>query len=344
MKKVLITGGAGYIGTVLTERLLEKGYKVSCLDRLYFGEEFIFSFIANKNYNFIKKDITHVTPKDLEGYEAVIDLAGISNDPACDLDVNLTKKINHLGTVNIAKCAKDAGVKRYLFASSCSIYGASDKLPLTELSPQKPISLYAKAKIDSEKDILKLNSDDFTVTFLRLATVFGYSHRMRFDLIINIMTKYAIDHKKIIVLGGGKQWRPLIHVKDVARAFQNVLESPINKINGQAFNVGSTKQNYQVYNVANIVKRTIPEKIDIEVAPDDNDKRNYNVNFDKISHDLGFNTRYDVSYGINEVYDAILSGKIDTKNPKFVTVTYYKYLLDAEKILNNIKINGKIFI
>lgn len=344
MKEILITGGAGYIGTTLTEIMLSKGYKVTCLDRLYFGKEFINLFLANKNYKLLKKDITKVTPADLVGYDTVIDLAGISNDPACDLDANLTENINHLGTVNIAKCSKQAGVKRYLFASSCSIYGASDSYPLNETSPQNPVSLYAKAKIDSEKDILQLSSNDFSVTFLRLGTVFGYSHRMRFDLIINIMTMYAINRKKIIVLGGGKQWRPLVHVRDVARAFICASNAPLEKINGQAFNVGSTDQNFQVYQVANIIKQVVPENIEIEFAPDDTDKRNYKVNFDKITDSLGYSTKYNVEYGINEVYEAITTGKIETNNPKYVTVSYYKYLLEAEKTLNDIKIDGKIFI
>ena len=343
VKRILITGGAGYIGSMMTEYLLEKEYEVTCLDRFYFGMESIQTFISDSNYEFIQKDIRHIKVKDLENFDVIVDLAGISNDPACDLDEKLTESINHQGTVNVAKSAKEAGVKRYIMASSCSIYGASDGIPLTEESEKHPVSLYAKAKIDAEKDILNLCSEKFSVTFLRLSTVFGLSYRMRFDLIINIMTMYAATKGKIMILGGGKQWRPLVHVKDVARAFHYVIEAQKDKINGEAFNVGSNNQNYQVYQVANIIKQTIPEKIDIEVAPDDPDKRNYNVNFNKMNITLGYVTKFDIQHGIMEVYNAISSGVLDLEDLKTVTVKYYKYLIEANKILEKIKINGNLF-
>ena len=257
----------------MTERFLNEGYSVTCIDRFYFGFDSIQTFISNPNYRFVQKDIRLLSDIDFENIDIVVDLAGISNDPACDLDEGLTKKINHLGTVNVAKNAKKAGVSKYIMASSCSIYGASDGEPLDE-SSEKLVSLYAKSKIDSENDIIKLSTDSFSVTFLRLATVFGLSFRMRFDLIVNIMTLYAFRENKIVNSRGRSTVEAIgSHIKDVARAFQMVAESEISLINGQAFNVGSTDQNYQVYNVANIIKNTISNSIKIELVPDDPDKK-----------------------------------------------------------------------
>lgn len=165
---------------------------------------------------------------------------------------------------------------------------------------------------------------------------------MRFDLIVNIMTMYALTKGKIMVLGGGKQWRPLVHVKDVARAFETVIKSPLKKIQREAFNVGSSTQNFQVVQVANYIKQAIPGT-EVLMIPDDPDKRNYNVNFDKIARELDFRTTFDIHYGIEEVKTGILSGKFDPDDPKTVTVKYYKYLIDADKILNNVKMNGGLF-
>ena len=343
MNNILITGGAGYIGSVMTELFLANGCNVTCIDRFYFGFESISQFIDNDKYTYFQKDIRVLNIDDFDEIDIVIDLAGISNDPACDLDQELTEKINHHGTVNVATCAKQAGVSRYIMASSCSIYGASDGEPLDESSEKNPVSLYAKSKINSEKDIIKLSSESFSVTFLRLATVFGLSYRMRFDLIVNIMTLYAFRENKLLILGGGKQWRPLVHVKDVARAFQLVAESEASAINGQAFNVGSNNQNYQVHNVANIIKNTISNSINIELVPDDPDKRNYNVNFDKINTSLGFKTKYGIEEGCREIYDALLSNRLDPDDIKSVTVKYYKYLIEADKLLNKIKVEGELF-
>tara|TARA_Y100000741_G_C18261053_1_gene560507 strand:- start:3538 stop:4581 length:1044 start_codon:yes stop_codon:yes gene_type:complete len=342
-KNILITGGAGYIGSVMTELFLEKGWNVTCVDRFYFGDDSIKKFIPNKSYSFVQKDIRNLQENDFNNIDTVIDLAGISNDPACDLDEDLTDKVNHQGTVNVATQAKAAGVSRYIMASSCSIYGASDGEPLNENSDKKPVSLYAKSKIDSENDIGKLSSDSFCITLLRLATVFGLSYRMRFDLIVNIMTLYAFRENKLLILGGGEQWRPLVHIKDVARAFHIVAESNEKLVNGQAFNVGSNNQNYQVHNVATIIKNTISNNIKIELVPDDPDKRNYNVNFDKISDILGFSTEYGIDDGANEIYDALTTGKLDPNDIRTVTVKYYKYLIEAEKLLEKIKIKGQLF-
>lgn len=342
MKTILVTGGAGYIGSVLCGELLNTGYKVVCLDRFFFGKDSIKHYLNDANFSIIQKDIRDIDTKDFNNIEIVIDLAGISNDPACDLDSNLTIDINLNGVLNIVKKAKEAGISRYIFSSSCSIYGAGLKEQLDEESELNPISLYAKLKIDAEKEIKALTDKNFCVTFLRNATIYGVSRRMRFDLILNIMTMHAIKNKRIIVLGGGKQWRPLVHVRDVAKAYIVVLESDKKIINGEVFNVGATHQNFQVEQIAQMIQQEIP-MTEIIIAPDDADKRDYNINFNKIKKVLNFDAKYDLIYGIREVKNAILNGEIDPNDLRTSTVKYYKYLIEANKILNNIKINGVLF-
>ena len=342
-KQIVITGGGGYIGSVLTKHLLNIGHKVKCIDRFYFGLESIQEFVTNKNYNYVQKDIRFVKENDLMGSDIVMDLAGISNDPASDLNPILTRKINHKGAVNIAKMAKTARVPRYIMASSCSIYGASDGELLFEDSDLKPVSLYAKCKVAAEKDILGLADDEFCITFLRLATVFGLSPRMRFDLIVNIMTMYATTKGRILITGGGKQWRPLVHVQDVAGAFTLVMNTDSKIVNKNAFNIGSNNQNYQVATVGRIIQQSVPMAVEVEVVPDDEDKRNYNVSFAKAQEILGYKTNFDVQFGVKEIFDAITSGKIDPQDPRSVTVKYYSQLIHMDKVLSQIKIKGRLF-
>jgi len=332
MNNILVTGGGGYIGTQIIKDLLDNEYNVKCVDRFYFGMDIISPFIEVDNFSSIQKDIRNLHTQDFKDIDAVIDLAGISNDPSCDLDPIITNSINHQGALHCAQIAKKSGVKRYIMASSCSIYGANSASQLSEDSPTNPISLYAESKINAEKSIAKLSSQGFCVTFLRLATVYGLSLRMRFDLIVNIMTMHAFKSNRIIVLGGGKQWRPLIHIKDVSSAFILTLQSPKNKINGEKFNVGSNDQNFTVIQVANIIKDRI-KNIDVVIAPDDADKRSYHVNFDKINNILGYKAKHRIEYGIDQVYNALLNGDVDPDSVKTVTVQYYKYLMEADKFL-----------
>lgn len=343
IKKIIITGGGGYIGSVLSKELLNNGHKVKCIDRFYFGFEPIQEFISNENYSYLQKDIRFVDQNDLFGYDVVMDLAGISNDPASDLNPTLTRKINHKGSVNIAKMAKKAKVPRYILASSCSIYGTSDGEKLFEDSDQNPVSLYAKTKVLAEKDIGGLADEEFCVTYLRLATVFGLSPRMRFDLIVNIMTMYAFTKGRILITGGGKQWRPLVHVKDVAGAFTLVMNADPTIVNRNAYNIGTNNQNYQVATVGRIIQQSLPIPVEIEIVPDDEDKRNYNVAFDKAQKVLGFKTNYKIEDGVKEILNAITSGKIDPKDPKSVTVKYYSQLIHMDKVLNQIKLKGRLF-
>jgi nucleoside-diphosphate-sugar epimerase len=343
MKTVLVLGGAGYIGSVIAETLLDQGHTVRVLDRLFFGRELMAPLEKREGLSIYKEDTRYADESVFEGVDVVMDLAGISNDPASDLAPRITEEINLGGAAHTARLAKKAGVGRYLYSSSCSIYGhnngSGDRL--NECSPKAPVSLYAKTKIGAEAELTKLNDEDFTVTFLRNATVYGLSYRMRFDLVINLMTLYAYKHRKLFVTGGGQQWRPLIHVRDVARAFLTVMDAPRETVSGQAFNVGSTDQNYQIYRIAQMVRDVVPHT-ELEIVPDDPDKRSYNVSFEKIERVLGFRAEKTPYEGIVEVKQALEQGRVDD-SIRTKTVHYYQYLLEAERLLQEVTYNGKVF-
>lgn len=342
MKTVLITGGAGYIGTVMVAELLKVGYKVKVLDRMFFGFEPIEKYRNHPNFELIKNDIRYFDSKLLDSVYAVFDLAGIANDPSCDIDPEATISINHLGCVRVAKLAKEMGVERYILASSCSVYGGAESDLLTEDAPKRPVSLYAKVKIQAEEDIYPLADEHFCVTFLRNATVYGLSPRMRFDLVVNMMTMAGWKNRKLYVLGGGRQWRPVVHVKDVAKAFILVLEADKTRVSGEVFNVGSNEQNYQVVQIANLVRDVIPY-VEVESVPEDPDKRSYNVCFDKIRDILDYQVDRTVHEGIVEIKQALENGIIDPENIRTVTLKYYNFLLEAQRIVKEVAYKGKIF-
>jgi nucleoside-diphosphate-sugar epimerase len=343
VKTVLVTGGAGYIGSVVTEMLLDQGHQVRLLDRLFFGRDLVAGLEKRPGLTVVREDTRYACQAAFDGVDVVMDLAGISNDPASDLAPKITEDINLTGAVRMAQMAKAAGVPRYLYSSSCSIYGHSNGNGerLVETSPKAPVSLYARTKIGAEEALAKLNDDDFTVAFLRNATVYGLSYRMRFDLVINIMTLYAYKQRKLFVTGGGQQWRPLVHVRDVARAFLLIMDAPKELVGGEAFNVGSSDQNYQIYRIAQMVRDVVPHT-ELEVVPDDPDKRSYNVSFEKIERVLGFRTEKTPYEGIVEVKQALERGLVDD-TIRTKTVHYYRYLLDAEALLQEVSYNGRVF-
>ncbi|NQT92623.1 MAG: SDR family oxidoreductase [Lentisphaerae bacterium] len=342
MKTVMVTGGAGYIGSVLCERLLDEGHRVICLDRCFFGTASVAHLCAREGFRLEKTDTRFCGVDVFEGVDVVMDLAGISNDPSCDLKPELTEEINLHGSVRIARCAADVGVSRYCFSSSCSIYGASSGGNLTEESPQHPISLYAECKQKAEEQIGELASDDFCVTFLRNATAFGASRRMRFDLMINLMTACAVTQRKIFVMGGGKQWRPTVHVRDIAEAFVLVMGAPADMVNREAFNVGVNDQNYRVLQVAHAVADLVPNA-EIDVVPADPDRRDYHVCFDKISDALGYRSHCTVQDGILEVKKGIEDGEMSPDDIQTSTVGYYRYLMEADQVLASVKLDGRLF-
>jgi nucleoside-diphosphate-sugar epimerase len=339
MSKIAVTGAGGYIGSQILRDLLDLGHQVIGIDRFFFGLEPVSEYASNKNFNLVKKDIRDLIPEDLTGVDAVFDLACLSNDPAGEIDPQLTYQINRDGRIHVAETAKKAGVNKYILSSSCSVYGQGDEVKLNEKSKTNPISVYAKSTLEAEQHNLGLADNNFSVTALRNATVFGLSTRMRFDLVVNLMTLSAFQKERIIVMGGGLQWRPLVHLKDVSQAFISTFLAPIKIVNQNIFNIGLT--NIQIKNLSYMVSETLPFKIDIDIAPDDSDKRDYNVDFTKAQDQIGFTAQRSIQEGVIEIYNALKSGNVDT-GIKTVTVQWYKNILEAKKLTDSIYLNGRM--
>lgn len=309
-KKILVTGGAGYIGSVLTRQLLNKGYSVKVLDKLFINASSIEDLKQNKNFSFIEGDVGNVETivNAIKDVDAVVHLAEIVGDPACKLNPKRTQQINYFSTSLLATICKHFQVNRFIYTSSCSVYGATtDDSLLHENSVKNPLSLYARMKIESEKTLLNLADGLFSPTILRLATVFGESPRMRFDLVTNIMTAKAFFDGKINVFGGD-QWRPLVHVSDVGKAIIAVLEAPIEKVGEEIFNVGSNNNNATIKQIGQIVKEVIPSA-ELNIQEDQVDKRDYKVDFAKIQAILNFTATVNLKEGINEINLALKEGK-----------------------------------
>jgi nucleoside-diphosphate-sugar epimerase len=339
MGKVVVTGAGGYIGTQLVRDLVLGGNEVLAVDRFFFGQEPLMEFKNDKNVKILKKDIRDLDEVDLKNYDAVCDLACLSNDPAGEIDPNLTFQINRDGRIHVARMAKKAGIKKYILSSSCSVYGQGEEAQLSENSATNPISVYAKSTLEAEQENLSLNDNNFSVTALRNATVFGLSTRMRFDLVVNLMTLTAFQKNRIIVMGGGLQWRPLVHVSDVSKAFIAVINAETKKVAGEVFNIGF--DNFQIKNLAYLVREQLPMSIDIDLAPDDADKRDYNVLFEKANKQIGFKATTNVSEGLTEIYKALKSGVVDT-GQKTITVQWYRNILEAQKLLEQVTLNGRV--
>jgi nucleoside-diphosphate-sugar epimerase len=337
--RVLVTGGAGYIGSILIENLLNGGYDVICLDRLFFGVETLKRVINNQRLKVVKDDIRWFDPALLKDMDVVIDLAALSNDPTGELDPQKTLDINYKGRVRVAKLAKKLGVERYILASSCSIYGFQEGI-LNEASPANPLTTYAKANLQAELEILPLADENFTAVALRQATVYGLSPRMRFDLAINGMVLGFYKNGKIPILRDGTQWRPFVHVRDTSVAFIAAMNAEKELVSGQIFNVGSNDQNLQIFPLAEMVAEAIglPFKYEWYGSPD---TRSYRVSFDKIAKVLKFKPKYTPRDGAREVYSALKDG-IVTDELKTITVKWYKHLLEMQKFIKEIELNGVI--
>jgi nucleoside-diphosphate-sugar epimerase len=341
---VLVAGGAGYIGSILVPLLLERGHRVRVLDRFYFGNPFGKLTDEQKNrLEVVRADSRSFDPAAFAGIEGVIDIAGISNDPSCELEPDLTRTVNLEGGKRLAEAARAAGVRRYVYSSSCSVYGHGEGLGLTETSTRHPVSLYARAKADMEDALFALHGahKSFEVVALRLATVFGLAPRMRFDLAVNVMTKNAYVGRRIMVDGGGKQWRPFVHVRDVADAFLLALTSDAKKVAGQVFNVGSTQNNVQILNLAFRVRDAVPGT-EIVHAPTDPDLRDYNVNFDKVHRELDFSAKRSIDDGIREVLAALHDGTVDPDDRRWYTLKQYLFLRDAERAMQEMGLEGHL--
>jgi len=302
--KILLTGTEGYIGARTAPILAAAGHEVTGLDTGFYRDGCLYLDPVGLPMapRTIFKDLRTLEPRDFEGFDAVVHLAELSNDPLGENRPEVTFKINHEGSVRIAKAAKQAGVKRFVYASSCSVYGVgSGEAYLDETSPTNPQTAYAKCKVNVEKDVSALASPDFCVTFLRNATAYGPSPRMRFDIVLNDLCALAWTKKKIAMISDGRPWRPIVHIEDIIQAMRCTLEAPANAVNGQIFNVGSTGENYRVREIAEIVGKTFPG-CEVTVGPPSADNRSYRVNFDKISSGLpGFKARWTAQRGAEEL-------------------------------------------
>jgi nucleoside-diphosphate-sugar epimerase len=300
-----VTGGAGYLGSTLTRSLLGRGYRVCVLDAQLFGGSGLSDIAGEQRLEIIRGDVRSIADlsRAFRGADAVIHLAAIVGDAACQVDPDVTWTTNLQATKLVLEACRHYAIPRLLFASTCSVYGASDDLLLNEGSILQPVSLYAETRIDSELILLGANGPGFTSSSLRMATLFGQAARMRYDLVVNIMAARAV-RERIVTVFGGEQWRPLVHVADAAEAFVLALEAPAEVIGGEVFNVGSNDQNFRIKELAERVSRVFDVPIETRPASAD-DLRNYRVSFDKLAHHFGFSARRSVEDACREIGDVL---------------------------------------
>jgi nucleoside-diphosphate-sugar epimerase len=310
VSRVLVVGGAGYVGSMLVRDLLGAGYDVTVLDAFMYGDQALESLYGTHRFRVVRGDIREVecVVRAMRDADAVVHLGGLVGDPACALDEQATLDINLHATWTLAWVARGLGVERFVFASSCSIYGASDGI-LDEASPLAPVSVYARSKADSEQLLVGLADSSFAPCILRFGTLYGLSPRPRFDLVVNLMTAKAVHEGEVTVFGGG-QWRPFLHVSDAAGAARHCLEADVDCLRGQVFNVGCDEDNHTLGEVAELVCSQVPEaRVCYQPAADV--EANYRVSFAKIRGRLGFRPGRRLEEGIAEVRDALIGGEVE---------------------------------
>ncbi|MEM8706532.1 MAG: SDR family oxidoreductase [Actinomycetota bacterium] len=329
--RVLLTGHRGYVGTVLTTMLVDAGHDVVGCDIDLFERATYPSGQREVAIPAIERDVRDITPGDLEGFDAVLHLAGLSNDPLGDLDPALTAQINHLASVELARSSKAAGVERFVFSSSCSNYGAGGKDMLDEGSDFNPVTPYGHSKADTERDVAPMADDNFSPTFLRSSTAYGVSPRLRFDLVLNNLTAWAYTTGEVFMKSDGTPWRPIVHIEDMAAAFVATLDAPREAIHNEAFNVGSTAENYRISELAELVAATVPDSR-VEYAEGAGpDTRTYRVNCDKIADVLPtYKPTWTAQKGIDELlasYQAVGIDPADFEGPRYKRIDHLKMLL-----------------
>jgi nucleoside-diphosphate-sugar epimerase len=328
--RVFVTGHRGYIGAHLIELLKQGGHRVTGCDlRLFEGCGWAPFPDADAE---LVKDTRAITPQDLDGHDCVMHLAAMSNDPMGAIDAQVTYEINRDASIRLARIARDAGVPRFLFAGSCSIYGAGEKLDLDEDAPFNPLTAYAKSKIDSEHEIARLADESFSPVFLRNATAYGDSPMLRIDLVVNNLLGSALSYGEIRIQSDGTPWRPLIHCRDIARAFVALAEAPRDVVHNRAINIGANAENYQVRDVGDQVQRLIPSAKIVYTGEVGADPRNYRVRFDLLNRLLpDFRLAYDLRSGMEELHRRMVEqgfSKMDFEGDRFVRLRMLKKRFD----------------
>jgi len=334
--KVLITGNNGYIGSVAVGMFVDAGYDVVGLDsNLYDGCDFE-ADEPGHSIPVIRKDIRDLTIHDLEGIDAVVHLAGLSNDPLGDLDPRLTFGINVTASATLARLAREAGVRRFLFSSSCSTYGAAGDELLNESAPFNPVTRYGASKLQAEREIRKLATDNFSPTYLRNATAYGVSPRLRLDIVLNNLVAFAYTTGRVLMMSDGSPWRPIIHIRDIVAAFLAILDAPQEVVHNTAYNVGMNSQNYRIGELAEIVASVVPGSR-IEYSEDAGpDKRCYRVDCSKIAREVpGFKPCWNARAGAVELYEAYRHAGLtadELRGHRYIRIRHIKTLLDQHKL------------
>ena len=337
--RVLVTGNNGYIGTVLTPILKAAGHDVHGMDTNLFERSHFMGDIPDVPT--VNKDVRDIEVSDLEGFDAIIHLAGLSNDPLGDYKPSLTEDINFKASVKVAEAAKQAGVGRFIFASSCSNYGAAGDNFLDETSEFHPVTPYGESKVKVEQAVTKLADDTFSPVFLRASTAYGLSPRIRFDLVINNLTAWAFTTKQVYLKSDGSPWRPVVHVEDISRAYLAALEAPRDVVHNRAFNVGTTPENYQIRELADIVHDVVPD-CKVEYAPDAGpDKRCYRVNCERIATELpNFKPQWTARRGVEQLYAAYVEAGIELdefEGPKYKRISHVKQLIEEGELTDDLR-------